>query len=184
MDRLRRGRVSLAGARYFVTVCTRQRKAGLNDPMVEEGIRGVLRELHRSGDLQLHCATVMPDHVHTLFTLGIRFSLGQTQSKFKAATKTLLEKSELAWQDNFYDHRIRHQRNLESFARYLFLNPYRKGLIPSRSSWPGWVINREYHPEFLQHLEEGNFPPAGWVAQKGSVQDLIDQDSKQEESGG
>ncbi len=124
----------------------------------------------------LHCATVMPDHVHSVFTLGNVLTLSQTQGKFKALTRYRLEEVGLVWQDNFYDHRIRHNALLEPFARYVYLNPYRKRLIALDESWPGWVLNRHYRPEFMEHLNEGIFPPAAWVNLPESVEDLIDRD--------
>lgn len=66
-DQLRRGRVSIPGARYFITVCSAQRKTGLEDETTTRALIEGLRELHRSANISLHCATVMPDHVHTLF---------------------------------------------------------------------------------------------------------------------
>jgi len=123
----------------------------------------------------------MPDHIHTLFTLKQNLSLAQTQAKFKSATKDWLEKSSLVWQDNFYDHWVRQTDFLEPFARYIFLNPYRKKLLPRKSQWPGWVLNREETPEFLQHLVDGAFPPAEWIIEDRTAKDLITHDLATEE---
>jgi len=122
-DRLRKVRQSIPGARYFITVCTDGRKPGLETEVLRLKIVEALRELHLCGDLLLHCATIMPDHVHTVFTLGKSLTLSQTQGKFKSRTNDTLEANDLVWQENYYDHRIRQEAFVEPFARYTFLNP-------------------------------------------------------------
>ncbi|MGZ0708043.1 REP-associated tyrosine transposase [Coraliomargarita sp. W4R53] len=175
-DRLRKGRVSNPGARYFITNCTESRKAGLHLETTREALIDALRELHLNKDIALHCATVMPDHIHCLFTLGRTLTLSQTQGKFKSLTSSALEQSLLVWQKNYYDHRIRTDTFLEPFARYTFLNPYRKRLIPVHATWPGWVLNQTYKPEFSQHLTDDSYPPSEWLANGDTVNDLIEQD--------
>jgi REP element-mobilizing transposase RayT len=175
-DRLRKGRVSIPGARYFVTVCTESRKHGLENEATSKALINGLRLLHRSANISLHCGTIMPDHVHLLFTLGQNLTLSQTLGKLKAATKDSLEACGLKWQSNFYDHRLRQEVSMESFARYIFLNPYRKKLLAPNQPWPGWVLSRDYTPEFTQHLEAGQFPPHQWLEESGSVEDLIKRD--------
>lgn len=180
-DCLRKGRVSSAEARYFTTLCTAGRKTGLERPDVAEGLINALRALQRAGDVDLQCATVMPDHLHLLFILGQRLSLSQTHGKLKATTKETLARSGLAWQENFHDHRLRQNHFFEGFARYIFLNPYRKGLIRCRESWPWWVLNRNYRPEFVSALEEGRHPPEAWLCSRSSAQELIVQDMAEED---
>ncbi len=178
-DQLRKGRVSIPHARYFITISTRERKSGLNSPVIEKGITEAFRKLHKSKVIVLHCATIMPDHVHCLFTLGTKLTLSQTQGKFKSLTRTALKTIDLDWQSNFYDHRLRNDALLEPFARYIYLNPYRKHLCPVNQIWSGWILNKDYRPEFVEHLVEGSQPPAEWLgnqAKDSSIKDLIQQD--------
>ena len=175
-DQFRKGRVSIPGARYFITSCTENRKPGLTSVIVSGAIIEALRELHRCNDLALHCATVMPDHTHSLFTLGRTLTLSQTQGKFKRLTKAALRQFGLTWQENYYDHRIRQNGFIEPFARYIFMNPYRKNLISIRERWPVWVLNREYKPDFCQHLIDDTFPPAQWLKNGETAKSVIEQD--------
>lgn len=175
-DQLRKGRASIPFARYFVTICTESRKPGLHFDPIRSALVEVLRDLHDADDLSLHCATVMPDHIHVLFTLGCSLSLSQTQGKFKSLTNSTLKGSELRWQQNYFDHRVRQDASLEPFARYIFLNPYRKQLIAMRESWAGWILNKHYQPEFIEHLQAGKFPPAEWLAHEEPIEGIINQD--------
>ena len=173
-DRLRKGRLSVPQARYFLTICTQARAPLLVDSNANEAIRNTLRALHCVGDLSLHCATVMPDHCHLLFTLGDRLKLPQIASKLKRQIRKTLKQDQL-WQDNFHDHRVRPDQELEPFARYIFLNPYRKQLIRTDQSWPGWICNKHFRPLFASHLREGSFPPKEWLANSISCSELLEE---------
>ncbi|PXA04887.1 hypothetical protein DDZ13_02685 [Coraliomargarita sinensis] len=173
-DRLRKARLSIPNARYFLTICTRERTPVLDTTKSVEAIRTTLRRSHSEKDLTLHCATVMPDHCHLLFTLGNRLTLSQTASKIKRQVREKLKESKL-WQSNFHEHRVRPEQELEPFAKYIFLNPYRKQLLSCRQNWPGWIRNKNYRPEFTNHLVQGEFPPAEWVATSINCSQLIEE---------
>jgi REP element-mobilizing transposase RayT len=179
---LRRGRLSISHARYFVTLNTKNRVPGLSEPHLIEHIRQLLREMHQVRDIELHCATIMPDHLHLLFTIGTRLSLSQVVRKLKSLSKSQLEIENLKWQANFFEHRLRPDTPMESFAKYIYLNPYRKLLIPLDATWHGWILNRNYQPEFWEHLLEGAYPPKEWLGDAFSASELIKDAIRQEEN--
>ena len=74
--RLRWGRVSLAGATYFVTFCTQARSPVLVHGETARRLVAALGRLQTDQDATILAATIMPDHVHLLFTLGGRLRLG------------------------------------------------------------------------------------------------------------
>jgi len=119
----------------------------------------------------------MPDHVHWLCTLGERLSLASVISKFKSQSQLSRIRDQQAWQRNYYDHRLRIDHSMESFARYIFLNPYRKDLISPNASWPLWICSREYVPEFTEHLIDKKYPPPEWIQDASNVDALIAQDT-------
>lgn len=49
----------------------------------------------------------------------------------------------IAWQDNFFDHRIRNTRELQLKADYIRQNPVVKGLCQKADDWP-WVIDQTH----------------------------------------
>lgn len=132
------GRQSIPGARYFLTICEAKRRPSFLAPPVTIAFKHALDRLHASGDFSLTAATVMPEHVHLLGVLGRPLSLSRLMGKLKASTHRVLRPLGLAWQENYYDHRLRHEDDLEPFARYIFLNPYRAALSPITSPWPQW----------------------------------------------
>lgn len=88
----------------------------------------------------------------------------------------MLRSQGLKWQENFFDHRLRENIPAEDFARYIYLNPYAKRLIPLASSWPYWILNKNYRPEFYEHLENGVGAPEQWLANYRNIAGLIDDD--------
>ena len=176
LGHLRKGRVSIPHARYFVTICTEQRKPGLTATSIGSELIEQLRSLHREGAIELYCATVMPDHIHLLYRLGQSLSVSQVQAKYKRFTRPILESVELSWQTNFYEHRLRADDSTELFARYVFLNPYRKRLITCDETWPWWVLSRQYKPEFIGSLRSGELPHPEWLMRELSLDELIERD--------
>lgn len=133
---LRIGRVSLADARYFWTVCTRDRKPVLARNAEVLAIKTVCSDMDTIGDFSLIASVVMPDHAHLLFTLGERLSLDRVMAKFKASTRNVAA-ADWRWQDNGFEHRLRPDESTKDYAFYMFMNPYRAGLIDMRSTWSG-----------------------------------------------
>jgi hypothetical protein len=82
------------------------------------------------------CISVMPDHVHVVLRLGQRLTIGQIVGRFKAKNPV----PSGGWQRDFFEHRFRSGDRFGQYAKYLFMNPYRAGLIGVNQTWPGWRI--------------------------------------------
>ena len=157
---LRRGRTSSPSARYFVTCCAIRPCRTLTEPPLAAVILDFLQSLSTAGDIALLAATVMPDHLHVLLTLGGRLRLSRVIGKFKTQTRPAMLAHDAAWQANFFEHRLRPDEDAEPYARYVFMNPYRAGLLPRTEPWPWWRAEADF--EFLRLLPEGH-PPAAWM---------------------
>jgi putative transposase len=132
---LRRGRVSVPHAAYFVTICVEPRLPVLI-PDIAPSLLGETHRMAASAVWTLRCLTVMPDHLHLLFALGERLTLSQSIARLKTRTKSLLGDCGTDWQDNFYAHRLRPDDSVEATLRYIWLNPYQAGLISAGKNWP------------------------------------------------
>ena len=111
----------------------------------------------------MECATIMPDHIHALLVLGPRLQLGRVIAKFKAQTRASLATNGCAWQRDFFEHHVRPDEHPDPFARYIFLNPYRAGLIERRAVWPHTYLPPAVGFDFLALLEDGRYPPQEWL---------------------
>lgn len=140
---LRRRRASIPNASYFVTICTDNRGKSL----LEGGCLGaILAELGcMEGDealASLRCVVVMPDHLHLLFQLGSRLTLGQIVSRLKSKTGFALRRRGLQWQRGYHDHRIDPEEAIFPILAYMYRNPARADLVSAEQidSYSGWWI--------------------------------------------
>ena len=159
---LAKGRTSIPHARYFITVCLQRPATGLAEPVIGPVLNKRIQAVFAPPDAVLLCATIMPDHVHLLIALGTRLSIGRLVAKFKTQTRRCLPAG-TAWQRNFHEHRLRPDEPAGDVARYIFLNPYRKRLIPPEKSWPLWLLGPCADFDFLHQLNTMGDPPRQWL---------------------
>ena len=161
-QRLHRGRLSARGAAYFVTFVTKDREPWLDTQTARESVLTVWREWHLEGDGVVLAVVVMPDHVHVLFRIGAKLTIGRCVSRWKS--QALKATGYLGkWQRDFWEHRIRSGDSIEDYGLYMFLNPYRAGLISSGSSWPGWWLPNAAAFKFASALDHDGGPPMEWL---------------------
>jgi REP element-mobilizing transposase RayT len=77
---------------------------------------------------------LMPDHLHALLSFPpsekpIRLVI----SKWKEWTARTVG---IQWQDDFFEHRLRHDESRRQKADYILENPVRKGLVSRTEDWP------------------------------------------------
>lgn len=161
---LHANRWSLPGARYFVTLCTMERHTGLTTNTTASAIRNAVMAADAVGDTETLAFTVMPDHIHWLFHLGGRLSLGRVIARYKAETRAELQAGHRVWQHDFYEHRLRAEEGAEDYGRYVILNPYRAGLLCG-GNWPGWLCPKPEQFGFMTQLKPDGAPQREWIAE-------------------
>ena len=137
-EALRRGRWSAPRAEYFLTICTHDRRRGLSD---EPLLSRILEEAHRretESDWSVRTLVVMPDHLHLLVVLGESMELAESLRLFKGRMAPQLRKHDLRWERGYFDHRVRVDEDRWPLFGYVFLNPYRAGLVSAEEKWPGY----------------------------------------------
>jgi REP element-mobilizing transposase RayT len=160
---LRRGRWSEHDTDYFLTICIRRPQTGLCSSSLVVAIFGEMHRLAIDGRWTVRTAVVMPDHLHLLVTLGERSHLSECVRMFKGRLIPALRRTNLAWQPNFYDHRLRSADDLLPVFLYIYLNPYREKLInPGLAKWPGYYCASEDWAWFGQ-LTNGELPFPEWL---------------------
>jgi len=133
---------------------------------VVQALRAATTAADSSDDATLLAFTIMPDHIHWLFQLGTRLSLGHMLGRWKAATRTALASVGLAWQRDYFEHRLRPDEDREAYARYIHLNPYRAGLLAPHEAWPHWLCPNPERFRFTEHLEQAGGIPPEWIADR------------------
>ncbi len=145
---LRKGRVSVPGAWYSVTKCTRDRQpllvADPLRPLADARAAGIIEEslrlFHEHSHWDCKGYVVMPDHVHVVFALGPDRNLSNVMASFAKRTvkriNALLGGAGPVWQDGFYDHCLRDERAFLEHLRYVHENPLRQGWVRRAEDWP------------------------------------------------
>jgi REP element-mobilizing transposase RayT len=81
----------------------------------------------------------MPDHWHALFALYEPWTLPtfmhRTMSFIAAKTFALLKPHGTAWQDGYYDTRVKTAKQFTFVANYIEQNPVVKGLVENAEDW-------------------------------------------------
>ena len=138
---LRKGRHSSPGADYFLTICLQRPSSVLNQTETGRQCLSELLRLQEDQALTLRCEVTMPDHLHLLISLGQYANLSSVVRLFKGRLTPLLRRYEAAWQESFYDHCLHSEEDLLPVFLYIFLNPYRKKLLPLDQVWPWYYTN-------------------------------------------
>ncbi len=164
---LRRGRFSQPDATYFLTLCTEERRAGLTHAILAGRILDEAHAMTTDATWTLRAATIMPDHIHLLITLGERLPLDKSVNRLKAKTSALLKEhanaaSSLLWQRGFFDHKLRADDSVAAVLLYIHLNPYRAGVCERTTSWPWFYCRAEDWSWFKESLD-ADLPPPEWL---------------------
>jgi REP element-mobilizing transposase RayT len=98
------------------------------------------------GQFALHAFVVMPNHVHLLATPAVPLPKLTKSSKgitAKRANALLALTGSPFWQEESYDHAVRHREEFERIRNYIEGNPVRAGLVkePREYRWSsaGWA---------------------------------------------
>jgi REP element-mobilizing transposase RayT len=125
MDRLLDA--ACAGAFYL-------RQPAVADMMVE----AIQYNSNTLGHYILHAFVVMPNHVHLLATPSIALPELTKSLKgitAKRANAILALTGHPFWQDESYDHLVRHAREFEKIRNYIEMNPVQAGLVREASEY-------------------------------------------------
>ncbi len=118
--------------------------------------------MHDRGIWSLRALTVMPDHLHLLFRLGSQLQVSQCIARLKATCRPRLQAAGAGWQPNYYDHRLRPDDSIEATLRYIWVNPYREGLVVPPEPWPYFYCDPDDWKWFEKSTDNGDPPPA-WL---------------------
>ena len=139
---LRKGRSSIPGAYYSLTLTTIERKPLLANEKVAAVIFDAFDWLETNNWCRWVCLVVMPDHIHAVIQLGEDQPLSRLIQTFKSFTarriNAYLERSGSLWQAAYHDHGIRRDESLNAIIRYCYENPVRSGLVKTAKDYPCW----------------------------------------------
>jgi len=117
--------------RYFITLCTSDKKPIFVDVFWVNWLIDVLREKSVSSGFKIWAYCFMPDHLHLLME-GEHFASDMKEfiATYKQYTGFYYKRQygQKLWQINFYDHVLRKEEDTQGVVKYIFNNPVRKKL--------------------------------------------------------
>jgi putative DNA methylase len=103
----------------------------LKDPEIAAIVKNAVRYFDRERYV-LHAWTIMPNHVHVLFTLLEGRSLSEILHSWKSFTAKRVNQlrglSGRFWQPEYFERLIKRERQFEFTLRYILNNPVKAGL--------------------------------------------------------
>ena len=147
--------------RYFVTVCTRDRKPLFLEPLHARNVSAQVPRFFVRYGFEVIAYCLMPDHLHLLlegtsptanFREAMRQWKQQTAQIWKARTGQRL------WQSGYYERVLRENDDTRAVVGYLLQNPVRAGLVRTAEEWP-WTSSSRYSlTELAEHA--GDWRPS------------------------
>jgi len=92
-----------------------------------------LEHYRTKGNLFPRLAVIMPDHIHVIASFSETVVIAQLIRNWKRWTA---KETSIAWQDGFFEHRLRNDAEVAEKLDYVANNPVRKGLCETAEAWP------------------------------------------------
>ncbi len=147
------------GGTYFFTVVTYKRQRILNGNAIDI-LRESFRQCMSEKPFTIDAIVVLPDHIHSIWTLPIHDSDYSTRWKtIKSSftkkythrvgeasarpTNSMDKKGEKGiWQRRFWEHTIQDEKDYRVHMEYIHYNPVKHGLVVAPKDWPHSSFHR------------------------------------------
>jgi len=138
----------VSGGCFFFTVNLADRRRQLLTENID-ALRTALRETQQHHPFSIDAIVVLPDHLHTVWTLPVgdadfstRWRLIKTSFSRSLAAGEPVSGSRSAkgergiWQRRYWEHTIRDEKDFERHIDDVHINPVKHGLVTRVSEWP------------------------------------------------
>jgi REP element-mobilizing transposase RayT len=132
---------------YFITInCEERFRNQLALPPVSQALLETVRHREEQFLWWPHLFLLMPDHLHALLSFPPSSkSVQKIVSKWKEWTAKELG---IAWQRDFFEHRLRQEESRRQKADYILQNPVRQNLVVRPEDWPFVYFANGQRPDF------------------------------------
>jgi putative transposase len=137
-------RAQKPGGTFFFTVVTHLRQRLFEDPENRSILHRAIMEVQSAHPFTMDAWVLLPEHLHCIWTLpegdgDFSKRWGLIKAKFSRKTKA---HGQQAWQNRFWEHLIRDERDLHAHLDYIHYNPVKHGLVASPKDWPFSTFHR------------------------------------------
>ena len=165
----------LKGCTFFFTVVTFKRYPIFEHESSIVLLRTCIKSTMIKYPFRIDAIVILPDHLHTIWTLPdgesdfstrwklikSTFSHQYTGAKAEIDSASINRKHEKGiWQRRFWEHQIRDQEDFNRHCDYIYFNPVKHGMVVSPAEW-------EYS-SFKSYAAKG-FYPEDWAPDVKSI---------------
>lgn len=161
-------RAFVPGGRWFFTVNLLDRKSGLLTRHID-ALRAAVRNTKQRFPFHIEAMVVLPDHIHAIWSLpeaDVDFPLRWRLIKLRFS-KSLPKVERLdvvrqargargIWQNRYWEHCIRDERDHRHHVDYCWFNPVKHGLVKNVEDWPF----SSFHRDMRDRPKPGDFEAA------------------------
>lgn len=179
-------RAWLPGGTFFFTVVTARRFPIFHTPLGRDVLRQAIREVRRDRPWDIVAFVLLPDHLHTIWTLpegdsayAERWSLlkrrftrlwlaagGREQDVCAGQVR---QGRRGVFQRRYWEHVIRDEQDLARHMDYIHYNPVKHGLVSRPIDWPWSSLHR--------YVQKGVYP-ADWSCADSAARSAMDDIAK------
>ena len=160
-------RATAEGGCYFFTVNTHRRQPILVNADVRAALREAIQSVRTTLPFAIDAWVLLPDHLHCLWTLpsgdvdfSTRWRLIKTKVTQSCGARLMREdfmtlrrkekRQGSLWQNRFWEHQIRDERDFARHLDYIHWNPVKHGHITAVADWP--------YSSFHRYVTDGIYP--------------------------
>lgn len=156
------------GGTSFFTLVTYRRMPLFDDERARTLLGQIMRNVRQKTPFQTVAIVLLPDHLHTIWSLppgdddfSSRWKkikadfteqwLGSGGTEMPVSASEARRGNRGVWQRRFIEHLIRDEEDLERHCDYIHYNPVKHGLVGRPWDWP--------HSSFRRFVELGHYDP-------------------------
>lgn len=163
-------RAFVPGGMFFFTVVTYQRRPVFASELARRLLGEAFRETRRRQPFQVEAVVLLPDHLHTIWTLprddadfSSRWSwikrtftgkwLAAGGGEVSPTAARAKDRRRGVWQRKYWEHLVRDVDELSALIDYIHFNPVKHGYAQCPKDWPSssfsrWVKLGQYESDW------------------------------------
>lgn len=157
----------IPGGTYFFTLALHDRRSKQLTYSIDL-LRQAFRDTIRAKPFRIDAIVVLPDHLHTIWTLppddcdyparwkAIKANFSRRLSKSGILVEKRHDGSALVWQRRYWEHTIIDTEDLNRHIDYIHINPVKHGLVERVADWPFSSFHRYVKQDLL---------PSNWATE-------------------
>ena len=155
--------MKVGGGCYFFTAVTHRREPLFDDPRTVDLLFQAIGRMQQRHPFSIDAHVVLPDHLHMIWSLPLHDAdFSKRWMLIKSAFTRAYRKRHASgpradkrpiWQDRFWEHLIRDERDYAAHVEYIHFNPVKHGFVRAPRNW--------LHSSFRAFVECGLYE-LGW----------------------